>query len=129
MNFNDSIEKNYFHTLNEAKTFRPQVWKKSSVIIEKLINELYDNFDIEESVFVINDFFDKNIYSLNKIDVLVKLDKNKFEELVESKIIEKYQADDINFHFMVEDVFYVFNVSFFKKESLNLDMVKSYNGK
>jgi len=129
MNFNDSIEKNYFHTLNEAKTFRPQVWKKSSVIIEKLINELYDNFDIEESVFVINDFFDKNIYSLNKIDVLVKLDKNKFEELVESKIMTEYEHDNINFHFVVENVFYVFNNSFFKKENLSLNMVKSYNDK
>ncbi len=129
MNFNNSIEKNYFHTLNEAKSFRPQIWKKNNIIIEKLIDDLYDNFDIEESVFIINDFFNKDIYSLDKIDILIKLDNNKFEELIESKIIEKYQADDINFHFMVEDVFYVFNDSFFKKESLNLDMVKSYNGK
>lgn len=129
MNFNNSIEKNYFHTLNEAKNFRPQVWKKNDVIIEKFADDLYDNFDIEESIFVINDFFDKDIYSLDKIDILVKLDNGKFEELIESKIMAEYQTDNINFHFMVEDIFYIFNNSFFKKENLNLDIVKSYNGK
>lgn len=129
MNFNDSIEKNYFHTLNEAKNFRSQMWNKNNIIIENLIEKLYDDFDIDENIFVINDFFNKNIYSLNKIDILIKLDNNKFEELAESKIMIEYETDDINFHFMVEDKFYIFNNSFFKKENLVLDMVKSYNGK
>ena len=72
MNFQEV--KNYFHTLNEAKNFRSQLWKKNNIIIENLTEKLYDDFDIEESVFIINDFFNKDIYSLDKIDVLIKLD-------------------------------------------------------
>lgn len=127
MNFQEV--KNYFHTLNEAKNFRSQLWKKNNIIIENLTEKLYDDFDIEESVFIINDFFNKDIYSLDKIDVLIKLDDNKFEELVESKIMAEYITDDINFHFKVGDKFYLYNNYFFKKENINLNIIEPYNDK
>jgi len=122
MNFKSLKTANYISSINEAKNFRP-IWNKISSIIENLNQELFDYFDIEESTFLINDFFNKDIYSLDKVDILIKLNYPKFEELVESKFFKKYENDNINYHFCVENNFYIYN-GFFKKENIIIEIEK-----
>lgn len=130
MNFEETLEiKEYFSSLNEAIDFRKPLWEKNVKHIEDISDFLFDNYDIEDSIFIINEFFDRNVYSTEKIDVLIELSKFEFEELLENKVIDRFQSDDIQYHVYVKDEkrTYSFN-NFFKESNLKID-VKQHYGK
>jgi len=128
MNFNDVIDsKNYF-TLSEAKLFRQNIWKSIDVILKQLNQELFDELSIEESISITNDFLDKNIYSINKVDVVVSLTKEQFEHFIDQDIISKYISDNINYYVYIldENIYYNYNDFFFKEKKLEIDIKLNY---
>ncbi len=131
MNFNQVVSlKNYFNTLNEAIQFRTTLWEKNITNLELLEQELFDNFDIEDSIFIINEFFNKNNFSLDVIDVLLEVTKSQFENMIDEQTIQKFNNDGTCYHIYIkdEDRFYTFNDNFFKEGTIDLDIKKIYNG-
>lgn len=105
MNFNNVLEtKEYFQTLDEAKDFRPTLWSIINNKVEMIKEELFDEFSMEECIFIIDNFFDKNIYHLDEADIVI-VAKNRYEleQLVESKFIEKYTHDAVRYYILEED--------------------------
>ncbi len=120
--------KNYYNTINEAKQFRQKLWEKNSNILNQLKQDLFDEFSIEENIFIINEFFDKSIFNLSNMSVLLELSKDEFEQVVDSGIIPKYKTDDIDFyiHIIDEGISYHYNGMFFKKQPVSIDIKKNY---
>ena len=129
MNFDNVLEiKNYFQTLSEAKSFRSILWSKVDKSLKQLEEDLFDIVDLEEGISIANDFFDKSIYSLDKVDVIVSLTKEQFEYVIEENIIQKYISDNINYYVFIldENKYYNYNGSFFKEKTLNINFNKNY---
>jgi len=120
MTFSNIAEsKNYFQTLEEAIVQRPVLWNKNNEILESLKQDLFDYIDVEE-LFIINEFMEKDIHTVNKIDVLIEMSKLQFEQLLEKKILDKYSSDGLNFHIKVkvENENYIKTENFYKIENL-----------
>ncbi len=118
MTFSNTAEsKNYFQTLEEAIVQRPALWNKNNKILESLRQDLFDYIDVEE-LFIINEFMEKDIHTVNKIDVLIEMSKLQFEQLLEERILNKYSSNDLNFHIKVESEGYIKTENFYKIENL-----------
>lgn len=99
MNFNNVLStKEYFQNLNEAKDFRPAIWERNEKHLKKLEQVLFDEFTVEESISIINNFLDKSVYNLENIDIMIELNNSEFENVIESKIIPMFENDDIIYH-------------------------------
>jgi hypothetical protein len=125
MEFNESLDvKTYFQTLTEAKDFRVTLWENIDNRISRLKQKLFDDFSIEESIYIINDFFDTSIYSLKKADVILELNKNEMEEVLEGKIIQMFEHDAINYfiHNVDENRFFKFKDGYFKEMDLKVEI-------
>ena len=129
MKFNNAKDyKTYFQTLNEAKSFRPNLWNKVESCLESLEQDLFDDFNIEDSIYIMNNFFDKSIYSLNNVDVILELNNADVEEVFEAKSIQAHEHNNITYHIYDKDSnrFYTFKDNYFKEESLVIDVKKAY---
>ena len=118
MTFNNITEsKDYFQTLEEAIQQRQSLWSKNSKILESLKQDLSDYIDVEE-IYVINEFMEKNLHTINGIDILIELSTLQFEQLLEEKILDGYNIDNINFYFKTDKESYLKTEDFYKKENL-----------
>lgn len=120
MTLNSIIEsKEYFQTLNEAIEKRRSFWQKNIKILETLKQDLFDYLDIEE-FFIINEFLEKHTHLVDKIDILIELTNFQFEQLLDEKILDKYNTDNICFHIKTKNENYIKTDSFYKKENLTI---------
>jgi hypothetical protein len=92
MNFQEaSKKKEYYH--NEKQLFeshnRSKLWENCSENISELFKELYFLYEVKNLYFV-NDFIDRNIPFIDEAHIMFELDKEGFEDLVDSHLLEKY---------------------------------------
>lgn len=111
-----------YYTLQEAISNRNSFWSKNVKVLYALSDRLFDDYDVEENIYIINEFFDKNKYNIDKVDVLLEFKKYEFEKFIDDKVLEEYKSDGIQYHIYIrdEDMFYMYD-DFYKKEELIID--------
>lgn len=109
MKFQKTLNKEYFDSLQESLIIanRKKLWENNKQKLDYLREQLFDLYDIE-TIFVINEFLEKNIYNINKIPILIETNKNNFEDIVESCFVQNI-VSDFDFYFLVEDILYFFD--------------------
>lgn len=128
MKLNDAMIKlEYFQDLGEALEFRKSFWEKCCKSIEKLKEDLFDYVDSEDSVYVTSEFLEKNIYKLEKMELLVILDDLQFEGFIENKLSENLDTDFVNLCLYNEEsgLYYRYTDNFFKEvDDINIDRIE-----
>lgn len=86
MKFNDL--KNYYPTLNEAlkDSRRKSLFVSKQNKLLELKEKLFDVYDVED-IYIIDDFFDKSIFSINKLPIYCEMSQQSFDAFVEQKEI------------------------------------------
>lgn len=127
MEFNEVKKLKEYYTLEEAISYRKRLWSKNVNTLYALSDRLFDDLDTEENVFIINEFFEKNKYNIERIDVLIEFNKYEFEQFIENNILEEYVTDDIKYHVYIidEDVFYTYD-DFYKETTLNINKKEKF---
>lgn len=99
MNFDTSLEKEYYYSINETlqnDSFRNKIWEENKDYLLVLKEELFLHYDIE-NIYVINEFFEKNTLVEN-IPILIDIDKINLEEMAESEF-SQFDNDAIDYYF------------------------------
>lgn len=119
-------EKRYYNSLDEAILNRARLWNATRSTISSLSQKLFDDLDIENSIFIINEFFNKDLYSINSIDVLVELSQEQLESVVDLKILEQHRQDNINYYIYVQESnrYYVYK-DFLKEEKFDVNIKRN----
>jgi hypothetical protein len=120
------FNKKEYYTLKEAITQHGTLWSKCNNVLFSLNEELKD-LDDNNQIEIINEFFDKEIISLDKLDVLITVTNESLENIMESKLIERHTNDYINYHVYDNDKeqYYIYN-SFLKQEKLVIEQKHNY---
>lgn len=95
MNFNESLEKEYYYSLEEAfkSPFKKNLWDKNIERILSLKESLFINYDIDE-IYIINEFLEKNSTN-EKISILIKADQKDLDDLVKENISVYVEAEGV----------------------------------
>ncbi len=109
MDFNESIEAKSYYTLNEAKDFRKSLWSSINDIVDNIKEDLFDELDMENNMYLREKFFDKEIFNLDKVEIVMMVeDIHELEKLFELKIPEKYKHDSITYYIYEKDTNEIF---------------------
>jgi hypothetical protein len=116
MNFQQaSIKKSHYH--NERELFeshdRSKLWEVCRDQISELFKELYFLYEVKDLYFI-NDFIDKNIPFVDKVHILFDLDKENFEDLVDSHLLERY-SEGVKYYCRVGKEIQLFENSTWRK--------------
>lgn len=86
---------NLYPTLSEAikDPRRKSLFERHEDFLENLESILFDNYDVD-GLYIVNDFFDKALFSLNRLPIYWEMGKSKFEEFV-----DKREADFLTEYF------------------------------
>jgi hypothetical protein len=124
MTFNDVINLKNYYTLSEATAHRKYLWERVEPLIDNLRQDLFDIYDIDESIFIINSFFDKQLYETSSVELVIDVDKTSLEQMVEDGFFQKHESDDIALYVrcIEENRFYIFNGSFLKETEISIDI-------
>lgn len=99
MNFNTSLEKEYYYSINETiqnDSFKNKLWEENKDYLLVLKEELFLHYDIEK-IYLINEFFEKNSI-LENIPILIDIDKINLEEMAENEF-SQFDNDAIDYYF------------------------------
>lgn len=120
-------KKSYFNSLEEAKEFRPSLWNNVSDIISKLKEDMFDYIHIDNNIFIMNEFFNRDIYKLEKVDLLIKLSREDLEVFMENKIIDDVDTSHLNIFIdlLKEEASYEYVDGFFKSTVIDCRNIKS----
>ncbi len=88
------IPVDYYNSLNETlkNPRRKELYESKVDNIESLKTTMFDCFNVD-LIYVINDFFDKELFSLSKLPVYMEMNQYEFEEFVESTKITTLKED------------------------------------
>lgn len=103
MNFDTSLEKEYYYSLNEVlknDSFKYKTWKDNKDYLFTLKEDLFIHYDIDK-IYLINEFFEKNNVN-EQIPVLIDLSKLDLEELVEDDF-SQFDNDAIDYYFRTKE--------------------------
>jgi hypothetical protein len=116
MNFKEaSKKKNYYHNQSELleSNDRSKLWENNKLEIAELYKELYFLYEIKD-LFFVNDFIDKSIPFIDKIHLMFELNKENFEDLVDSHLLEKY-SEGVKYYCRVDADIFLFEDSIWRK--------------
>jgi len=86
MNFNESLNKEFYYSLEEAFKREPhkkKLWESLSDYFDSFVQNLFDEYDITD-IYVINDIFEKNGLH-DKVSILIETTLFDFDQLYEDK--------------------------------------------
>jgi hypothetical protein len=116
MNFQEATEKKQFY-LNETELFtshnRLKLWENCKEELLHLLKELYFLYEVKAFYFV-NDFINKNILLMDEAHVMFELNKENFEDLVDSHLLEQY-GKGVKYYCKVGDEVYLLENSNWRK--------------
>ena len=109
MKFQNSLDKKYYNTLEEAllNPRRKKMWEENKKNVEEFKIILYDSYEVED-VYLMKEFFDTTKLTLDKLPILVKLNKQCFEEMVDNHFFESLKYKFKYFVFC-ENKIYILN--------------------
>ena len=82
--------KDYYRNIDEAikeSHWHQELYERNKDFLESFETTLFDKYNVD-SIYVIDDFFDKSIFCPNKIPLYWKMGKKQFEEFVDSRQAE-----------------------------------------
>jgi hypothetical protein len=100
--------------LNEALQVHSTLWDK----IKKNITELKECTEYDFELYILNEFFEQEKYKLDQVSILVETDD--VEELLEDKLIERFESEHINWYFKINQDYYIYQNGFWKKQPLEI---------
>ena len=122
------VKKQYYKNINEVleSSNRKQLLENNM----KQLDFLYYNFKYVNiknmcNFSIFNEIIDKEIFNPSKIDVIVEVDKNVFEDFVDSQKIKDI-SESINIYFNVANDMYYYNNGW-KTTNLKIRNVISIN--
>lgn len=114
MKFNDYGD--FYSTLSEAMKDprRQELYERHEDFLETFESTLFDDYDVE-GVYIVNDFFDKSIFSLDHLPVYWSMDKNRFEEFVDKREAE-FLCEYFDMYIGINNDLFHFNNGYWKSE-------------
>lgn len=76
---------NYYPTLTEAMkdSRRKMLYESKEKLLESLETSLFDHYNVDE-LYIVNEFFDRDIFSIDRIPIYFKMKVNLFEQFVDN---------------------------------------------
>ncbi len=103
MKFNVAEEKkDRYNSLQELKTNKKEKLLSFMPQIEKIRQDLYDDYNIE-NIYLYGDILEKTKYD-GQISLMIEMENSEFEKMVDSKYLDQYK--DMNFCISLEDTIY-----------------------
>lgn len=94
---------------------RKALYERNSDFLESLETVLYDKYDVD-SIYIINEFFDKTVFSLDRLPLYWKMEQKQFEAFVDAR-----EADFLvgQFDLLIDTNrgFFRYNNGFWKQEN------------
>ena len=100
--------------MRESST-RKALYERNSDFLELFESTLYDMYDVD-SVYIINDFFDKSVFSLDRLPLYWQMKQDKFEAFVDAREAE-ILSEQFDLYIDTNRGLFRFNNGFWKQEN------------
>lgn len=110
----NDLYRSLMEAMRENNT-RKALYERNSDFLESLETVLYDKYDVD-SIYIINEFFDKTVFSLDRLPLYWKMEQKQFEAFVDAR-----EADFLvgQFDLLIDTNrgFFRYNNGFWKQEN------------
>lgn len=107
-----------YYSLMEAmreSSTRKALYERNSDFLELFESTLYDMYDVD-SVYIVNDFFDKSVFSLDRLPLYWQMKQDKFEAFVDAREAE-ILSEQFDLYIDTNRGLFRFNNGFWKQEN------------
>jgi hypothetical protein len=107
---------NYYPTLSEAikDPRRKALVERHEDFLENLESTLFDAYDVE-GLYIVNDFFNKSLFSIDQLPIYWEMNKRSFEEFVDKREAE-FLTEYFDMYIETNNELFHYNNGYWKSE-------------